>query len=34
MLTPSEIESLRRDAKETSAFARKTFAHPRPENAV
>jgi len=30
MLTPSEIQSLRREAKETSAFARKAFAHLRP----
>ena len=31
MLTPSEIESLRQDGKETSDFARKAFAHLRPE---
>jgi hypothetical protein len=30
MLTPSEIQSLRQEAKETSAFARKAFAHLRP----
>lgn len=32
MLTPSEIESLRRGAKETSAFAKKAFAHLRPKS--
>ena len=30
MLTSAEIAALRREAKETSAFARKAFAHLRP----
>jgi hypothetical protein len=29
MLTPSEIESLRRDKKEADAYAKKAFAHLR-----
>lgn len=32
MLTRSELQSLRREAKETSAYAQKAFAHLRPEN--
>jgi hypothetical protein len=31
LLTTEEIERLRREAKETSAFARKAFAHLRPK---
>jgi Xaa-Pro aminopeptidase len=31
MLTPSEIESLRRAAKETDACAQKAFSHLREE---
>lgn len=34
MLTPSEIESLRQGAKETSAFARKVFAQRRATKEV
>jgi hypothetical protein len=30
MLTDSERQSLRQEAKETSAFAQKAFAHLRP----
>jgi hypothetical protein len=30
MLTPEEIERLKRRAKENSAFYRKAFAHLRP----
>ena len=29
-LTPEEVATLRTEAKETSAFARKAFAHLRP----
>lgn len=32
LLSSSEIQSLRQEAKETSAYARKAFAHLRPEN--
>lgn len=31
-LTPSEIQSLRQEAKETSTFAQKAFAHVRPKD--
>lgn len=31
MLTPSEIESLRQDLRESSAYAQKAFAHLRPK---
>ena len=31
MLTPSEIQSLRQSVKETSAYAKKAFAHLRPK---
>ncbi len=31
MLTPSEVQSLRQDAKETSVYAKKVFAHLRPK---
>ena len=30
MLTPSELASLRQDAKEASDFGQKAFAHLRP----
>jgi len=31
LLTPEEIQSLRQEAKEAGAFARKAFAHLRPK---
>jgi hypothetical protein len=31
MLTPSELQSLKQEAKETSAFAAKAFAHLKPK---
>ena len=31
MLTPSELDSLRRDKIETGAYAQKAFAHLRPK---
>jgi hypothetical protein len=31
MLTPSELASLRQDAKEASDYARKAFSHLRPK---
>jgi len=34
MLTPSELASLRQDAKEASDYARKAFAHLRPKVAL
>jgi hypothetical protein len=30
-LTPEEIEDLRREAKKTTAYAQKVFAHLRPK---
>jgi hypothetical protein len=32
MLTPEELEDLRRDAKEKGAYFRKAFAHLRPKS--
>ena len=32
LLTTAEIDALRREAKENSAYARKAFVHLRPEN--